>query len=470
MASCDFLREFIKQVLEHPSSVAIECGEQHISYDDLYKRSCQVANYLYAQGIRQVHVGILVDNSIQSYANIIGVWMYGAAYVPINTHDGKQRIQLIKTRLSIKTVLSGDEFCEFSGTEPNSFHGVSPKQEIAYVIHTSGTTGMPKAISISHENLNAFISCYLDGDWCVFNSNDRFLQSYELSFDVSVFCYALPLMIGATLILPEDKGVKYLTILACIIKKRITVCSNVPSLAKYAFPRLSEVSMDSLRYCFFSGESLHGNWAMAWMKAAKNAQVYNCYGPTETTIVCTWEHLNKLGDAYFNDPAPLPLGTPFKGVDLKLVDDEIYLKGAQVFSGYDNDSDDVDSTIQNGFFPTGDLAFFDDNKKLIFKGRKDEQVQINGYRVELGAVDAIIRRYFDAFSKTILFHHEGMPDRIVTLVELEVLDVPQILNKLSQQLPAYGLPAAILPTKRIPINENGKVSRSAIRRWITKNL
>lgn len=464
MSKSNFILSFLLQVEKQPLAIAIEYKGQSISYKKLYDEASTVCDYLGRNASQETYIGLTTESSFRSYANIIGIWMFGAAYVPINANYPKEVRNQMLNELGIKTVLSQSDLKELKSSKSNTLEYDGAGGETAYVIHTSGSTGKSKAALISHGNLNVFTAHYLNQERYDFNANDRFLQGYDLSFDVSVFCFTIPLMIGATLILPESKGVKYMTILSSIMTDRITVCSNVPSVAKYALPNLSKISMDSLRYCFFSGESLYGNWAKAWMNAAKKAQVYNCYGPTETTIVCTTEHLNKLDSSYFESDEPLPLGLPFESMQLKIKDGEICLKGGQVFAGYAHRPE----TESNGnyFFHTGDMGTMDKDGKLIFKGRKDEQIQINGYRVELSGIDVFIQNEFKVSSKSVVIKDQKKADKIVTVIETQEIDNLKLTVYLKGRLPQYSLPSSFLTIKEFPLNANGKLDVSELKNWV----
>lgn len=464
MSDSNFIVAFLQQVEKRPHKTAIEFEGRKISYKGLFEEARLVCEQLKSDSVHQKDIGIRVGNGFQTYANIIGTWMYGAAYVPLHAGIPELTRTRIISELNIQTVLSNDTKDDSKKRESSEFSNEVNVGDLAYVIYTSGSTGTPKGVTVSHENLNALTAHYLNKSKYDFNSDDRFLQSYDLSFDVSVFCFTIPLMIGATLVLPVDKGVKYMTILSSILKDKITVCSNVPSVAKYAFPRLAEIKMDSLRYCFFSGEAFYGDWALAWMNAAKDAQVYNCYGPTETTIVCTSEHLNLLDPRYFESSEPLPLGEPFESMELRIHKGEVCFKGAQVFDGYVGDT--KLKVTKDGFFPTGDMALVDEQGKLIFKGRSDEQIQINGYRVELRAVDALILDEFDLSSKTLVIKDNEKTDKIFTVIETNEVQVSLIMNYLKNYLPEYSLPKLILTRPTLPLNKNDKLDVAALKKWV----
>lgn len=267
-------------------------------------------------------------------------------------------------------------------------------------------------------------------------------------------------MLGAKLFLLPEKGIKYLNIAASILKNNITVCSNVPSVAMYLYPRLKEISFPSLRFCFFSGEALYGNWAKAWMKSAFNAQVYNCYGPTETTIVCTTENLNDLPPLYFDSAHPLPLGTAFEEMLLELNEGEICFTGGQVFPKYlDGDLGYRKMIRGKEFYCTGDRGYIDENGKLIFLSRKDDQFQIDGFRVELGTLDSIIRNELNTNVKSFVFALKGGKKIIVSAIESgNEISKEMIHDAILKELPGYYCPTVLFNLKEFPRNNNGKLA------------
>ncbi len=465
----NFLNDFLDSLKRNPDKAAVSDLDFTLSYSELWSRAIQVQEFLKSLNRSEELIGITGKPSVYNYAFILGTWMHGAGYVFLNTENPAARNEEIIQDSKIKTILSndlcGEIFQEVVMSNDFELPVSSVEQDIAYAVYTSGTTGKPKGVPISKHNLNAFTSHYLNKESYQFNEQDKFLQSYELSFDVSVFCFTIPLMLGAELMLPANRGVKYLGILSCILKEGITVCSNVPSVAKYCAPRLNEVEMSSLRYCFFSGDALYGDWAKAWMKSASNAIVFNCYGPTETTIVCTTENLNVLNESYFEKQTPLPLGVPFDGMKLELSKGEIVFEGDQVFKGYLNNR-----TTSLESYKTGDLAYLDTNGKLIFTGRSDSQIQVNGYRVELSEIDVFMRSKFNLSSVSLGININAQETTIVTVVEgssisnVTLLDVqiPKWKEELLRNLPSYFCPKYFVPMSSFPMNINGKLDRNEL--------
>lgn len=424
------LESFIKCAKSNPSAIAIVEGDIVVSYGKLFECVKSIAFDL--KNIKNEWVGLDPDLGWESIALIYGIWYSGNGYVPLPNSWPDERILEVKNQAKISVVVN-----QISNGQQLTEHQQGEK---AYLLFTSGSTGKPKGVPISRSNLNAFSKHYLNHPSILFNSSDRFLQAYDLSFDVSVFCYSIPLCIGASVVLVKKSGLGYPELFKAIKTHNITVCSFVPSVIKLSKSLLPRVQFQSIRYSFFSGEALPGNIAKLWMDTVPNAQVYNCYGPTETVIICTEEHLNSLNPSYFTTAQPLPLGKPFDEITLEIINDEIIFYGLQVFDNYLGFSNKLEK------FHTGDFAQYDTQHKLIFKGRKDSQVQWNGYRLELQEIDTILNNY-GIESKTIF------KDQPVVFHTKTRLNPATILDK---HLPKYLLPKTFCELIDFPLNKNGK--------------
>lgn len=448
----DILDLIFKSSQESPKSVAIIEQDQAISYQELLEKSYQVAQCILAQNNNSRWVAIDANGGWRSYALILGSWIAGKGYLPINnlfpTDANERKLNDAKCDFVISyqdidglnTISPVDYSCDLLNPIEGTF---------AYLLHTSGTTGEPKGVPVSWRNLNSFYSHYYNHNSIHFTQFDRVLQSYELTFDVSVFCFLSAFCSGATLVLPENSAVKYQGFFKAIQKHQVSIVSFVPSVVRMSYDFLDRVTFPSVKYSFFSGEALYGNWAERWMNCVVNAEVYNCYGPTETVIVCTEEHLNELGTSYFKKSEPLPLGSCFDGVDLELNSDEIVFSGEQVFNGY------LNSELCATYF-TGDLAKLDDHGKLIFTGRKDEQIQWNGYRIELLEIDRRLKSKLGVEVKSI--HVENLHQ----LVIFTTGSAQDISDCMKQLFPVYYHPSKIQEVPEMPLNSNGKLDRSAL--------
>ncbi len=422
----------------HPNSIAIEGDDLSISYCELMKWVYSYANEISDKKISNSWIGIDLSLGWKAYPAILACWVTGNGYLPINFDFPKDRILEIQNQVNWSLLIN----CATSFQKNSKVDIVNGEK--AYLLFTSGTTGKPKGVPINQNNLEAFVDHYLDHESIHFTSEDKFLQSYELTFDVSVFCFLMPFLTGGTLVLPTHKKSKQLGLFKAIEEYNVTVTSFVPSVIRLTIDFLPRIKFPYLRYSFFSGESLMGEWVKVWMESVPSAQVYNCYGPTETVIVCTEELLNDLDDSYFENSVPLPLGDKFKGIDFQIKEGEIVYTGKQTFNGYLNQEPITE-------YYSGDLAHIDENGKLIFDGRKDNQIQWNGYRIELEEIDRVLSQKIEGWVKTIFLKE------LYKLVIFSNEARPRIDVLLKGNFPDYYKPSSIIQLNELPLNLNGKI-------------
>ncbi len=429
-----------KILSNYNDETAVAFSDEKISYRTLIDEAFNVFSFLKSKNITSDWVAINANEGWKSYAYILGVWMLGKGYLPINADAPEERNKEILNSASCDFVL--DRNCYDNTGLCFNESNFSDNNGLAYLLFTSGTTGKPKGVPISLINLSSFTDHYKDHEVIKFSNSDVFLQSYELTFDVSVFCFTMAFINGGTLVLPEQTQVKYQGLFKAIKAFDVTVVSFVPSVIRMSFPFLDRLKLPSVKYSFFSGEALHGDWAQAWMESVPNAKVYNCYGPTETVIVCTEEPLFELDKSYFKAGIPLPLGKSFKGVDIKIEEGEVCFSGEQVFKGYLNGA-----TLSN--YQSGDMASYDERGKLIFNGRKDDQVQWNGYRIQLSELDTVVSEKTSSWSKTVFYNEK--------LIVFTLTDIEKVGIAIRNYFPSYYIPTSVVLLQEVPLNINGKL-------------
>ena len=439
------VRQIIFNCKENTDKVALKGDGIEVSYGELFDLAKSYAKAIKDEDLRSNWIGVDTALGWQCYAAILGCWLAGKGYLPINFSFPKNRIQSIIKSSGVEAVISNSHNIELKLIIPKPcFELKEVMGEWSYLLYTSGTTGAPKGVPIKMRNLEAFVNHYQTHETIDFNSSDVFLQSYELTFDVSVFCFLMAFVNGATLVLPNLNKTKQLSLFKAMLDYDVTVASFVPSVIRLTKDFLPRVQFPQIRYSFFSGEALMGKDAKVWMSSLPKAQVYNCYGPTETVIVCTEELLNELDDSYFNNGLPLPLGKKFNEVELELIDGEVVFSGMQTFEGYLNDK------VINRF-PSGDLAHFDSKGKLIFDGRKDNQIQWNGYRIELEEIDNTLSKVLDVWVKCIYLKSTQ------NLIVFSLEDDKLVSSKIKEIFPNYYKPSRVVTVEKIPLNLNGKL-------------
>lgn len=352
--------------------------------------------------------------------------------------------------------------------------------DIAYIIFTSGTTGIPKGVMVSAGAVHHYLSKI--AEQIVLRADDRVLETCEASFDFSVHNMFLTWNAGAALyILPATmvmNAVKFAR------NAQLTVWNSVPSLAGMLrqVKALSPDSLPALRITVFGGEQLPQATVHVWRKAAPASAIFNLYGPTEATVFCLAQHIM--------EPLPLTpgrdvlaIGVPLAGNEAEVVGEhghalpngavgELLIAGEQLAVGYLG-NEELTATrfvIRNGkrWYRTGDIAMRDASGSFHCFGRMDNQVKILGYRVELEEIDAHLRiaTGVDLVGAVAWPLVDGMGRGIVCFVGVPEINPEPIINELKNRIPAYMVPNRIIALQNIPLSGSGKVDRQALRKLL----
>jgi len=464
---------FIESKAAFPNNNALYIDGNFYTYSEILEK----AEIIFAQLKKfelPTRIGIYTYNSVWTYAAIIAISLSGACYVPLSNQMPNQRIASQIKLVGLKLIISEHKIAVPVGTELmvinqtfNERKAISAlvQQDLAYILFTSGTTGEPKGVPVSKKNTSAFFSHYKKN--FDFNANDKFLQPYVLNFDVSVFSIFSAWNCGACVYVVPETGFKYLNCMTMIKEQGITVSSFVPGVLQYIEKYLDEFSFPALRYSFFSGDKLLQTLAEKWHVVAKNALIYNCYGPTETTIVCTeylWQKDLSSEEAHNNI---VSLGKPFENMQTVFLDDhdnvnrvsgELCFSGPQVIDAYldEKQHDKFFDFEGNRYYKTGDLAGYNKNGNLVFYGRKDSQVKINGYRVELLEVEQAIR-HVTKKNVVVLPNTTNEMPVLIAFIETSEIDMTDLKLKLKEILPDYMIPNSYKLVKEFPKSINGKI-------------
>jgi len=301
------------------------------------------------------------------------------------------------------------------------------------------------------------------------------LQMFELTFDLSVFSFLVPLSVGASVYPIPQKRMAYLEVAEMLEGKQITVALMVPSVINYLKPYFEELYLPKLRYSLFCGEALYHENLCGWAQCVPRAKIENLYGPTEATIFCIryeWER----GEA----PHPegkgiVPIGRAMEGMDaFKLTgggldeEGELCLSGAQVTAGYWNNpakTAEAFGTTKDGqkFYRTGDLCKMDRKGDFLYLGRIDNQVKIDGHRVELEEIEFHARVFCaDKQVVAVVKTSETGFHSIVLFIESDEDLQSGLEENLKKYIPGYMIPQKIITVPLFPLNGNGKIDRKAL--------
>ena len=457
---------------------AMYIGQRYYTYAELEALTLKIYSLIPQDKIYD-RIGVWCNSDVETYAAILAISLYGAGYVPLNKDFPISRNRKIVKDCGLELIFSSSENERLKAIAgdvqyvlTNSAQATDCRivkktdQPTSYILFTSGSTGEPKGVPVSHANLRSFFNYFLVK--YDFNERDRFLQTYELTFDVSVFSFFMPLMVGACCYVLPAEGIKPLKIVECLQKHAITIVSMVPGVLRYLDSYFKEISLPDLRYSFFSGDALYHELAAKWSGCLPNGAIHNFYGPTETTIVCT--------RFVFDPQTPVAgngivlLGKPFEGMEFIIADEELQEtdKGELCFSGTQVIPEYLDGALEEKFFVkngkryyrTGDLAALNTAGDLVFFGRTDSQVKVNGYRVELAEVENAVRKA-SGRECVVLCVQEDKLSRLFTYTEKSV-DAEELRDSLAAYLPEYMIPQKFIAVPSFPLNANGKIDRKAL--------
>src|SRR5215471_20228854 len=476
------LSRFIKCTMQFPDHPAIIVDDTSYSYGELKALSSSICALLKAHDIKKGdRVGIFTENNIYTYASLLGILSCGACYVPLNYDNPVERNMEIITDAGIKALLyteKEDKARELSaspGTECRPLNNrVTPNPDkldpvdqtdgdLCYLLFTSGTTGKPKGVPIYHHNLSAFLDMMLESGRYDFNRNDRFLQMFELTFDLSVFSFLVPLSVGASFYPIPRKRIAYIEVADTLETREITVALMVPSVINYLKPYFGELNLPKMKYSLFCGEALYHETLASWAKCVPYAKIENLYGPTEATIFCLRYEWQRGESPHPQGKGIVPIGRPMEGMDAFKANDatsdeegELCLSGGQVTSGYWKDrlkTAEAFGTTEDGrtFYRTGDLCKIDHAANFLYLGRIDSQVKIDGHRVELEEIEFHAR----AFCKdrqvvaAVVMSDAGLHSILLFIEDEE--DLKDGLEEyLKNYLPSYMIPKEIIPMDVFP--------------------
>ena len=434
------------------------------------------------------YFGVVTRNSIDTYAAIYAIWLSGKTFVPLGATVPSERILNIVSQVGINVVFdAGNDPLPLENVVVHHQQPTIGEQPIylevgedtdVYLLFTSGSTGTPKGVRISRNNLDSYLRTISKLDYCL-TPDDRCLQVYDLTFDGSVQSYLFPLLFGASVYTVPQDGIKYLAITKAIIEHQITFLKMTPSVLYYLMPYLDRLIFPSVRWSVFGGEALMVPLVEKWQKCVPNAEIQNVYGPTETTVNCSMYRCKKDG-IHKERNGILSLGSAYEGT-LALVFDgdrvvnngevgELCISGPQVTKGYWKNEQlnncvffdyPVDG-VSYRFYRTGDYVVKDDEGDLFFVGRNDSQVQLNGYRVELGELEYHTSQFADA--QCVAFIHEDVLNvgNLYLFVESVKFTQEEIIDNLKSKIPGYMLPHQVIFIERMPLLPSGKVDRQKL--------
>jgi len=462
------------------------------NYHQFYRRVCTIFNLLNQNNVQPNDVIVIyTENHIDTYAAIIAVFFAGATFVPINSLHPSERNNLILNQLNIKLTLSAKSDY-YKSIHTSKLEDIDfelnlnfSKENIAYILFTSGSTGIPKGVKISYQNIESFIVDFHSA-MPKLNNLDKFLQIYDLSFDASLHCYLLSLYIGASIYTVPPEKVKFLQAYKLMEKYSLTFTKFPPSVLSYLKPYFNKINLKNLKYSLLGGEAFHEDIAKEWKKCIPNAELKNVYGPTEATINTHIFDIdiNNLTNKTSN--GIISIGKTFGTNKAIIIDEsgkelsvnqkgELCLGGNQITPGYlNNDAKNKNSffykNIENKnirFYKTGDLAYIDTEGDCIFCGRIDNQIQIQGYRVELAEIENAALMFGKSLNYAAISTENNLETtEIYLFVEKFEGNQNELIEHLRKYLPSYMIPTKIINLEQFPSTSSGKISKQDLKKYL----
>jgi D-alanine--poly(phosphoribitol) ligase subunit 1 len=487
MACGDAVDLFFTRAAEQPTHPAVAAEGQLVTYAALARQVRCLAAALARWSAPRVLIAL--RPGADAYAAMLAAGLAGGYYTPVNVDSPESKLRLIAGQLQPEVIIADSDLsAALVGEAPGASvlrpsgaldaipaDGPGRRHQIAYVMFTSGSTGVPKGVVIPREALNHYV------DWMhtsrMFNAADRVSQYINIGFDISVMEIYGALCAGATLF-PVQGRADRLFPARMIERERITVWTSVPSVVSLMMQAKSVTAQNlaSLRLLNFCGEPLLPQHLRAIFAACPQAVVQNTYGPTEATVSMT--SLRMTASDYDRAcRANVALGVPIPGMGLHLVggghpgEGEIVITGPQLATGYWQDPQRtmeafrdvvIDGEAVFGYF-TGDWAERHGDH-VFFKERIDFQVKIRGVRIELDEVAAAVR---DAGWPVVCVLGRGAGLAVVVEHDLGArFNERRLADALAERLEPEALPEIIRVIDRMPLNENGKIDRNAVAAWL----
>ena len=511
---------FLRSTEKFPDRPALEVQGEVWSYRQLRDRAASLAATLSRRtgDDGPPLTAVFAYRSATAFMGVLGALFAGHGYVPLNRNFPASRTRTMLERAGCRALIADSESAEqldqvleglehpllillpdevdvgaFSERWPrHSFLGcrdLEPpeawqpdpvsRDAVAYLLFTSGSTGIPKGVMVAHRNVTPFIDVMVVR--YRITEEDRFSQTFDMTFDLSVFDMFLAWERGACVCCPSQK-----TLISpgkFIREARLTVWFSVPSVG-LLMKRLGVLKPNqypNLKWSLFCGEPLSADIAKAWSDAAPQSVVENLYGPTELTIACAVYRWNRRISERESHLGVVPIGKPLPGMRALVVDDmlqevnagdtgELLMSGPQVTLGYWKDPAKtaaafvVPPGLDAVYYRTGDRVRRPvDGGSLIYLGRFDHQIKVLGHRVELGEVEAAIRDAgVDAAVAVGWPVTSSGTEGIVAFIGDTTADVEAIRAKLKRSLPGYMVPREFHLLRELPLNSNGKVDRKSL--------
>jgi iturin family lipopeptide synthetase A len=490
---------FEKQVDTTPLQTAVICQNRQLTYEELNKKSNQVAVLLKEKGLESDRcVGLMLEPSIELMVGILGILKAGGCYLPLDPHHPEEQIKFLLTDASPTMVLIQRRFHspflarntghiivldDLDTLEAPSTSGWAVSADnLAYVIYTSGSTGRSKGVIVDHTavvNRLVWMQKYYP-----LTTEDTFLQKTTFLFDVSVIEFFSWFLGGARLCFLEFKDNTDLQKILHVIEiQHITAVSFTPTILQTFFISIGKEGVGklaSLKWIFCAGEQLPMSLVEKWSAFPIKTKLENLYGPTEATVYASYYSCNR--QSCQSCPKPVPIGKPLGNTRLYVLNEhqellppgevgELVLAGASLARGYLNRPGlTAEKFLPDPFFPgermyrTGDYAKLLPDGNMVYLGRLDNQVKIKGIRIELEEIEAVLLKHPDIRKAAVITreNNQGVNYLSAYIVTQKDLTLKNLRTYMLEKVPEFMVPPAFFKVEQMPLTPSGKLDRKSL--------
>ncbi len=508
---------FEEQVTLRPQQEALIMADGsgiRLTYSELDQRAGQLAGYLHEIGLGQEDIiALLLERSADTVVALLGALKAGVAFLPIDASYPVERVAFMLADAGARAVVTQTHVLQTYGHKLHDYalirldadlpeiarfpafrmaqHDARSLRSLAYVIYTSGSTGLPKGVMVEQGELTAHLRVVAD---CFgLKSDDRVLQFSAYTFDQGLEQILATLITGGTLVMRGPEVWPPADFLRVLQDHNLTVINLPPAYWEQVLQTWAQADMQhmssSLRLVISGGDVLTPQCLRLWQETpARQARLLNAYGPTEATITATT--FDVPARWFSHETGPVPIGKPLPGRWAVIVDPngnlvpagvpgELLLGGIGLARGYLRRPDlTAERFVPDPYLPgsasprpnvaesrlyrTGDLARWRTDGAIEFLGRVDRQVKVRGFRVELGEIEAALRRHPAIRQAAVVLHGPENERRIVAYIAMDPAAKPtptELRDFLARQLPGYMVPAAFIALDALPVTTSGKIDR-----------
>jgi D-alanine--poly(phosphoribitol) ligase subunit 1 len=493
------LTDLQNSILKNSNRNAFYIENTFYTYSDLAQAISRIRNSIQLNiPDSEKNIGLITNNDLETYASIIALWLEGKAFIPLIPEGTWDHNQSKIDQANIGSVLDSSdkslieklriiETKKAPAATINLMPNKSSKSDWAYILFTSGTTGKPKGVPSTYDNLNGIIDAMEAMDFKI-DENDKWLQNSELTFDVSIPSFLFPLLKGASVYTIPKGKIKYISVHELMDEQKLTVITLLPSMLNLLRPYFNEMLFPDIKYSLITAEPLPLELAIEWSKCAPKSKIINLYGPTENTVWSTYYTLD-FANKIKTHNGIVSIGKSMKGTNTIIVDEnnkllpngqkgELCLSGIQLTPGYLNNKEKNKESffsIKQGkkeeqFYKTGDRCFVDEEGNIQYIGRIDFQTKIQGYRIELSEIEYHVKECLGKINVVALGIKNKVGNTELALVfESKEFSTAPLLDCLKQKIANYMIPKEIKFVDQFELNSNGKTDRKKLELLFNSN-